>query len=205
MGFEVEDLGKVANGLALLVPGLLILYVRTQFLSGRAPSHTEALLSYVVVTVIYYAVVLPFFALIVHKDAGSLVIWLGWVSLIIIVPMVIGLLLGLGHQKKWYATACEWLGWEVVHSMPTAWDWKFAQRTEHWLIITLKDGTLFHGFYGRKSFASSDNDRDIYIEQIFSLGRGGRWIPMPNGLWVQTSEVSTIEFLDIDRTEEEND
>lgn len=34
MGFEVEDLSKIAKGLALLVPGLL-LYVRAQFLTGR--------------------------------------------------------------------------------------------------------------------------------------------------------------------------
>ncbi|MHC2792576.1 hypothetical protein ACVINZ_001588 [Mesorhizobium jarvisii] len=81
--------------------------------------------------------------------------------------------------------------------MPTAWDWKFGQRTEHWLIIKLKDGTVFQGYYGPKSFASSDDDRDIYVEQIFERDVEGKWVPMPNALWVQASEVSTIEFLDI--------
>ncbi|MBZ9846427.1 DUF6338 family protein [Mesorhizobium sp. CA14] len=203
MGFEVEDLSKVANGLALLVPGLLILYVRAQFLTGRTPSHTEALLSYVVVTIIYYAAVLPLFALGIQKDTDAIWVWLGWAGLIIVVPLLIGLLLGLGHQKEWYGKVCEWLNLEVVHTMPTAWDWKFSQRTEHWLIIKLKDGTIFHGYYGLKSFASSDNERDIYVEQIFSRNRAGSWIPMPNGLWVQAAEVSTIEFLDIDRKEGE--
>ncbi|TGP50427.1 hypothetical protein EN873_25000 [bacterium M00.F.Ca.ET.230.01.1.1] len=202
MGFEVEDLSKVASGLALLLPGLLILYVRAQFLTGRTPSHTEALLSYVVVTVIYYAAVLPLFAFVVHKDAYWLALWFGWASLLVLLPLLLGLLLGIGHQKDWYSKICERLGWEVVHSMPTAWDWKFAQRTEHWLVITLKDGTVFHGFYGLKSFASSDDERDIYVEQTFNRNRAGNWIPTPNGLWVQAAEVSTIEFLDVDRTED---
>ncbi|MHC2792575.1 hypothetical protein ACVINZ_001587 [Mesorhizobium jarvisii] len=95
LDFGVDDLQKVAGALALLTPGLLILFVRTQFLTGRTASHTEALLSYVVVTIIYYAAVLPVFAWAVHKESGGLGVWLGWVCLIIIAPLCVGLLLGL--------------------------------------------------------------------------------------------------------------
>jgi hypothetical protein len=73
------------------------------------------------------------------------------------------------------------------------------QRNEHWLIIKLRDGTEFFGYYGRQSFASSDGERDIYVEQVFDRDGEGSWIPLPQGLWVQVSEIVTIEFLPVER------
>lgn len=44
--------------LALIVPGLIINYVRTQFITGRMQNHSDAILSYFTLSTIYGAMVL---------------------------------------------------------------------------------------------------------------------------------------------------
>ncbi|TPK65566.1 hypothetical protein FJ546_10295 [Mesorhizobium sp. B2-4-19] len=185
--------------LALLVPGALIVCIRSRFLTGRRRSHTEEALSYAIVTLFYFAATLPLFHAIYTSDAPWWQRWALWVALILVIPALIGLALGVAYQKGWIARCLKRFGIDVIHPIPTAWDWKFGQRNEHWLIIRLKDGTVFHGYYGMGSFASSDGERDIYLEQIFDRDELGTWVPLPQGMWVQVSEVSTIEFLPVSR------
>jgi hypothetical protein len=40
--------------LFFIVPGLVIVYGRSQFISGRTPSHTENVLGYLVLSLLYY-------------------------------------------------------------------------------------------------------------------------------------------------------
>ncbi|AZO11196.1 hypothetical protein EJ074_20465 [Mesorhizobium sp. M3A.F.Ca.ET.080.04.2.1] len=198
--FAVDDLQKLATGLALL-PGALILVVRSQFITGRRRPRTEEFFSYVLVTLLYLAVFAPLFGLAYSSGLTLPKIYAAWVVFILVGPFTLGLLFGMAFQYGWTAKALDVLGLEPVHTMPTAWDWKFGQRTEHWVVVKLKDDTCFYGYYGRRSFASSDEERDIYIEQVFLRGDqpDAKWVPTKNGLWVQASEISTIEFLDVDR------
>ena len=92
-----KSLDNVYLIVGFLVPGLIVLFVRSQFVTGRSPSHTASLLSYLTVSVIYYAIVLtlPFIDFIqsIHKpDNGSKL--LAWIALIFIGPSLLGLLLG---------------------------------------------------------------------------------------------------------------
>jgi hypothetical protein len=56
---ELKSLDNVYLVLAFLVPGLVASFVRAQFITGRLPSHREAALTYLTLSVIYYALVLP--------------------------------------------------------------------------------------------------------------------------------------------------
>src|SRR5690349_19860281 len=56
---DLKSLQTVYLTLGFLVPGLIASFVRAQFLTGRVPAHTEAALSYLVLSVIYYALTLP--------------------------------------------------------------------------------------------------------------------------------------------------
>ena len=46
--------------LAFIVPGLIVVYIRSRFVAGRSPSHTEQILSYLVLSLVYYTFSIPF-------------------------------------------------------------------------------------------------------------------------------------------------
>ena len=193
---KLQSLDNVYLILGFLVPGLIVLFVRSQFVTGRIPSHTAALLSYLTVSVIYYALALPFIDFIqsIHKlDYGKI---LAWFALIFIGPTVLGLLLGIIVQKNLLRQLLQWIGLNQVHAIPTAWDWKFGSMTDQWVLVTLKDGTRFAGYCGSESFMSSDpTERDIYIQWVYDIETNGSWSPRgENGVLITTGEVQTIEF-----------
>ena len=192
----------------LLVPGLIVLSVRSQFLTGRRPSHSAALLSYLTVSVIYYALALPFvdFILSFQKPDNSNVL-LTWFVLIFIGPALLGLLLGVNIQKDLFRSVLQYIGLNPIHVIPTAWDWKFGNMTEQWVLVTLKDGTRFAGFCGDESFMSSDpSERDIYIQWTYDIDDQNNWSSRgENGVLIAAGEVQTIEFWPYNPQEDANE
>ena len=180
--------------LVFIVPGFIALSVRSQFITGRIPSENKAsLLSYLTISVIYGALILPF----VDPEliGKSILIWF---VLVFIGPVFLGLLLGINIQKDLVRRFLNRLGLHPVHAIPTAWDWKFSSMPEQWVLVTLKDGTRFGGFYGAQSFTSSSPDeRDMYIQWVYDIDEGGIWsVPdSENGLLIAAGEIRTIEFL----------
>lgn len=181
----------------LLVPGLIVLFVRSQFLTGRRPSHSAALLSYLTVSVIYYALALPLvhFALSIDEPGNSKLL-LVWFALIFVGPALLGLLLGVNIQKNLFRRVLQYCGLNTIHVIPTAWDWKFGNMNEEWVLVTLKDGTRFAGFCGGESFMSSDpHERDLYIQWIYDIDDQNNWTPRgDNSVLITAGEVQTIEF-----------
>ena len=80
--------------------------------------------------------------------------------------------------------------------MPTAWDWKFGNMDNEWVLVTLKDGTRFAGFCGAQSFISSDPaERDIYVQWIYDIDDNHHWQSRgETGVLITSGEVKTIEF-----------
>ena len=182
--------------LPFFVPGLIVIFVRAQFVAGRTQLESPALLSYFVISIIYYALALPFvdFALLIEKPGyGKAVAWL---VLIFVGPAALGLLLGVNIQKNLFRRLLQWFRLNPVHVVPTAWDWKFGGMTKEWVLVTLKDGTRFAGFCGSESFMSSDpTERDIYIQWIYDIDDDDNWTPRgENGVLIAAGEVQTIEF-----------
>ncbi len=183
--------------LVFIVPGFIILFVRSQFITGRISSNSkEAILSYLTITVIYGSLV---FLLV---DLTSLTLMpasgLIWFCLFIfLVPIALGLLLGINSQKDFVRNLLRRCRLKLVHPIPTAWDWKFSRMSPQWVLVTLKDDTRFAGFCSSESFISSDpNERDIYIEKVYDLGDDGTWSPPDDerGLLIAAGEIRTIEF-----------
>ena len=193
---DLKSLDNLYLILGFLIPGLIVLFVRSQFVTGRSPSHSAALLSYLTVSVIYYALALPFvdFVLSMHEPGHDKA--LAWFALIFVGPAAFGLLLGVNIQKNLFRRVLQWCRLNPVHVMPTAWDWKFGGMTEQWVLITLKDGTRFAGFCGPESFMSSDpTERDIYIQWIYDIDNDDNWSPRgENSVLITAGEIRTIEF-----------
>ena len=198
--------------LLFLVPGFIILFVRSQFVTGRRPARSTTVLSYLIVSVIYYALAQLFIDLVLaaptHGKGWTLA---GWFALIVVGPAILGLVAGFNIQYDLLRRGLQRFGLNPVHVVPTAWDWKFGGMTPQWVLVTLKDGTRFAGFCGPESFMSSDPaERDIYIERIHDVDDGNKWLPRDvngifNGVLIAAGEIQTIEFWPYIPEENAND
>ena len=204
---DLKSLENVYPILGFIVPGLIVLFVRSQFVTGRIPSHSATLLNYLTVSVIYYALALPFVDIVMSIHEPGYPKALAWFTLVFAGPALLGLLLGVNVQKNLFRRFLQWCRLNPVHVMPTAWDWKFSGMTYQWVLVTLKDGTRFAGFCGPESFMSSDpTERDIYIQWIYDIDDENKWSPRgENGVLIAAGEVQTIEFWPYNSQENAND
>jgi hypothetical protein len=88
----------------------------------------------------------------------------------------------------------------VLHPSPTAWDYFFDLRRPFWVIVHLKSGDMFGGFYGEKSFASSFvRGQDLYLEEVWRLDDEGRFIErieQTAGALVRRDDCTHIEVFE---------
>jgi len=193
----LDSIDDLYMTLGILSPGVIILYVRSQFYAGRFTINLSAILSYFTVSFVYYAIVFPFFDAKTFFENSQGVGVLDWFLFVFFVPCGLGLFLGLDVQKGIFRRFLNGFGLNPVHIIPTAWDWKFSTSLgEQWVLVTLKDGTKFAGFLGKESFISSDPaERDIYIQWVYDIDETDKWTARNNcGAWIAGREIKTIEF-----------
>lgn len=190
---DLLDLDKAQLFLVLAVPGIIILYMRGQFLTGRALPSSDGLVAYITVSLVYYPIALPAFAWL--QGLTSLAAATVWVLTIFIGPAVIGTLLGMNARKGWLQYILRKIGLGTVHPINSAWDWRFVDCKACWVLVILKDGGKWAGFLGSESFMSSDpTERDIYIQQVYELDKSNDWHPRTSGVWIAHGEIQSIEF-----------
>jgi hypothetical protein len=190
----IESLDSALVALGLFAPGFIILVVRAQFLTGRMASSSESALLYVIVSSVYYAFALLFVkvpeALTAPKSAMSAF----WFGLVFLGPALFGIVLGLNTRFDVIRNLLRRIGLNPVHSVPTAWDWKFSRINPSWVLVTLKDDTQFSGVLG---FTSSEpNERDLFIEQVYDIDDNNVWTMGTAGksVLILAGEIRTIEF-----------
>lgn len=183
--------------LLFTVPGVVALYIRAQFLSGKVPSASEGIISYVTVSLVYQASVFPIAKHLYHVTEIDGLLWAKWVSLIFLGPAILGLLLGLNIRKGWTKRLVNFFGINTIHPVGCAWDWKFAHCEECWGIVTLKDGTKWYGYIGTGSFMSSEpSERDFYMTHVYEMAEDGKpWSPKNSSVWIAHGEIQSLEFL----------
>lgn len=192
----------------ILVPGIIIQFIRTQFTTGRGPNPASALLVYFATSTVYFALAISvveiYFSITqTQKDLGLF----AWIIFIFVGPLVAGVLLGLNVRHNLFRRLLQFCNLQVVHGFPTAWDWKFSKMTQQWVLVTLKDGTQFCGFYSSNSFTSSaPNERDIYIQQIYNIDEQNIWTSQgEKGVLISAGEIQSIEFWPYNSKEETDD
>lgn len=192
----IDSINSLEFVLVFLVPGLVALYARSQFLTGRQLDIKEAGPVYLILTLVYYGLAFPFVQYVVYLDGNGWWRASMWMLLIGLGPFIFGSLLGIAAYYAMVKRIASYLGISLVHPVPTAWDYKLSQSDENYVFVTLKDGTKFAGLFGRNSFASTDpSDRDLYLEQIFDWHENKPWeARIGNGVWLTGSEISSIEF-----------
>uniref|UniRef100_Q07NS1 Uncharacterized protein n=1 Tax=Rhodopseudomonas palustris (strain BisA53) TaxID=316055 RepID=Q07NS1_RHOP5 len=173
---DLKSLESIYLVLGFIVPGMIITLVRAQFFTGRVQSLTENVVSYIALTVLYYGIAAPFVEYVLTvREPGRMKI-LAWLALIILLPAAIGFVLGVIGQNDVFRRVLQFFRINPVHATPSAWDYAFARlRGDHFVMITLSDGSTVSGIYGSQSFASSDPaERDLLLQELYEVN-GGAW------------------------------
>jgi hypothetical protein len=202
MDDSVKNLTELFTSLADLLPGFILLYIRSRLTNGKLPSATENIALYTVLSAIYYIMIGP----ILHFETSISSLWGSYlirIFVFLVLPALLGVGIGVMDQRKTVQRAFAkvaslgGLSVNIVDPISSAWDWKFARAEPSFVIVKLKNGTCVYGFAGGGSFMSSDpNERDIYIEQVYILGpKGDLEQTASQGIWIGAGEISTIEFI----------
>ena len=118
-------------------------------------------------------------------------------------PLVVGFSLAIIQNVQignWTRSALARFGLSPVHPIPTAWDWKFSNGNNQWVLVTLTDGSQVAGHLGSESFVSSEpTERDIYIQKIYALDPAtGNWKEAGNsGILIASGQVQNDRILAI--------
>jgi hypothetical protein len=127
---EVKSLDQLSIILGYIVPGLIILYVRAQFLTGRIGPHKDALLSYYTLSIIYLTIMNAGVSLITGSDAPLYEQTRYWLPILLAGAVAFGILIGLNASlgvARWLLSHC---GLHLPHVLESAWDWKFLNFPE---------------------------------------------------------------------------
>ena len=194
---SVPSLEQLSLILGYIVPGLIVLYVRAQFLTGRLQPHKDALLSYFTLSILYIAIVQAVTSLVTgsakpltQQTPYALPIMLSGAALF-------GILLGLNAASGATKSLLARLGIHIPHAITNAWDWRFTHMTETHVTVTLKDGSKIHGWCGDQSFFGAEpENRDLFIEQLYEVdGQGKLMLKTPgHSIYISPGEVRMIEL-----------
>lgn len=193
MKSDLASYSSIMLSLFLVVPGIVITYVRSLFINSRSSGGSEVIIRYFAISAAYQAFAYPMFAWLTGHDADITKSF--WWVLVFIFPVAVGLLLGLEIHYEWLRRRLRRLGVNPVHAIPSAWDWRFANTNDVFVFVTLKNETKFAGLLSSGSFVSSDvSERDIYIDRLYSWDNEQEWAPLDRSLLICGGEISTIEF-----------
>lgn len=195
---DLKGAANVYLVLALVVPGLLIVWARAQFITGRLQPVKDAAVAYLALSVVYYALAFPMVEYALTFERPGWPKALAWLAIVFIGPLATGAMLGIAAQREWLRALAAKLGINPVHATPTAWDFTFAdRRNATFVMATLADGSTVSGLFGTGSFASSDPaERDLLIEEVWDVDDAGLWSPKPEriAIYLTAKEIRHVQF-----------
>lgn len=158
-------------------------------------------LQYIFCTFLNYAVCSPIFYAIARNEKignnDNLVAILFFI-IIFIIPVLLGIIGAILYSKSIFRKIMNWVGINPIHEIPTGWDYKFYNTSPKYVVVTLMSEQCILGYFGTKSFASSDtSERDLYLEKVFYLDNEDNWVERKNsnGIWLRGDQIKHIEFF----------
>lgn len=201
----MEGLAKIDAiyiALVFIVPGYVFLSFRNQFVAGQGKIGKDQILSYLTLSGVNFALCGWIIYAAYSNDCGVPIKAASWMLVIIIIPAGAGIFTGVASQRDLVRKLYHRLKLEPIHAVPSAWDYKFSKSPGEWVLVKLKDGTQFAGWWAGRSFASDDRtERDLLIEQVFEVPDTGPWKPTAKSLLIMAGEIQTIEFTPQQRNE----
>ncbi len=187
--------------LAFVVPGFILDSMVSALLPRRVEDAKLFLLRFLTFSCVNYALWSWLIYLLFQSEFFAAHSWAAataWFLIVFLSPVLLGLGLAKLNQRGVVRAMLQRLGFNPVHIIPTAWDWKFSATQEPvWVMVTLKNGDAVCGLFGSSSFASSvPEERDLFLQEVYRVGEGLHWEPVVNsdGILFRAGEIKHIEF-----------
>jgi len=180
-----------------VAPGLVILWARARFLSGRMLAGKDGVLGYITLSVVFLLLVQLGILLATGRVTPPHELTPWWPAISLVGAAAFGAALGLDGANGWTRRGLARLGLGVVAAHGTAWDAKFSRLTPCLMVVTLKDGSGIAGWCGEESFIGSDPaGRDLYLEQVYADDGQGNWVIQSEGaaVYIVGSEIRAVEL-----------
>jgi hypothetical protein len=208
----IENPTSILFTLAFLMPGFIMTWVVGLFVPSRRMETSSTVLKLLSLSFLDFAVCFPLVAWILfgkYFQGDFVALTTAMATVGIIMPVILGLVIGVGGQRDWLGKALGRLKLNVIHPLPVSWDYVFGGRTDDTYIkVTLIDGTVRAGKYGPLSFAASYPDgNDLFLEALYEIDDGGTWTEHPTveGIWIASGDIRCIEFMKPEPEEKENE
>ena len=190
----------------LVTPGYIILFMISRFTTGRCSFSVS-----IAVSSVYYVSMWALFHWGSVNDIAQRIriIEVDWMTtvVVILIPAVIGIIIGLGVQKEWLYRLLRKIKLSPVHGIPSAWDWKFMESKRQWITVHLKEGKNIIAEYNKDCFVSTDpNERDMYLDNVY------KWVDgkpekdeRVEGILLKGDSIEKIEFHPISNRKKEKE
>ena len=205
----------IISYLALLVPGVIFILVRSQLRGFRDVDRTvggRLLLAFVVSVIfdaVYAAVLGPFMVQRVQSGAAvtpaevAAAAWLFIATGIVIPAVASWAVYGDGKVLRPLHEVVRKVRGSLTDSRyeatPTAWDLAMTTTEATWVRIRISDQVWVGGRFGDGSYFSTyPEPRDIFIEEQYVMGADGEFespVEGSAGVWVAVTDAYLVEWL----------
>jgi hypothetical protein len=192
----LASLDAVYIALVFIVPGFVIRAVRAQFIIEQDRTQADQVLRFFTYGAINFALSGWVIYLTIAYSADAAFRAMAWTIVLLIAPCLIGITSAYCSQREVMTGLYRIMGLKPIHVVPWSWDYKFASIKQSWLLVTLKSGDRFSGFWAGDSFASTDpKERDLLIEKVYEVPEQGPWTATDRSVLIAAGEIRTIEFI----------
>ena len=205
--YKVRGIIKVMIGdsqtlfitLAFLVPGFILYSTIGFLLPRRKEDGLNLILRYLTASGVNYGIWFWLIYIVLDTPCLSKLLVAGlWIIILFVSPLVLGLTWAWMSNQDILRKITTKLGFNLINSVPTAWDFKFSSCRPVWVLITLNDGSQVAGFWGEGSFVSNViGEWDIYISRVYTYRNNANLKEVPNsdGIWISGSQIAHIQFF----------
>lgn len=196
----------IISAIAFLIPGFIITNIIRRVIPKVDKDYkTNVLENFIFSFLNIFLWAIPIYKIYINIEWWNkkiLLLWLVCLLIIFLSPIIIAAVIIIFYQKEMFRRLCQYFNVSSIDTEPSAWDFKFKQIENEWVIITLKDETTIEGYIGVNSFISSNcKERDLYIDEQYKISKNGEWkkVNRTDGIWIKNDEIKYIEFLKDER------
>lgn len=183
--------------LVLIAPGLISMHVYRVLFAARKIDWKVALVQGLFYSVLNLVACLPILVLI--HQAGF---WenhpyrytAGLMAVLLVFPVAWPLL--YRYLIKW-----QWLASKVQLPYDSAWDYFFERKMPVFVVLQLRNGSRFGGYFGPRSYATSfPTEGDIYLETVYKVDEEGNFtepVEDTDGAIIRKDQYDLIEFFKV--------